>query len=441
MSLNNPLHTNLMDDEQPQETFASRMISKLAGLRFFTFSALFHIILLILVGGTVLYQQVDEPVDFAPSGGELFATDNTPLPPVEEPVNVTTPTTPTVAPSASSAAPASDMLNAIVSASNANTSFALNAVSTPVVKVSTFTKTDMPAPAMTGTLTKSMAQGIAKFTGGWAKSTGGGRGAPLQKREFEFTAYLAKYAGGDWASTVRMDEKGTMVEGSLPNLLFVMATLSRDKVSGSPQAKPLDLASDEIFEKKPPFIFFTGHRDFVLTDKEIENLRQYIVVGGCLWGDSSLPGYRSRFDLAFRREMRRVIPDIDKDWKEIPKTHPIFTKCYFPDITEVPPGINFYQLPIFAIPGMAGEIGVLYTSNDYGDMWQFGVDENGEIDTSRDEHHHMVAVNEAMWRRRNVYFRNIDGKALLKTYKFGTNIAIHLMTRWESKIGLAATMQ
>jgi hypothetical protein len=139
--------------------------------------------------------------------------------------------------------------------------------------------------------------------------------------------------------------------------------------------------------------------------------------------------------------MRRVIPDIDKDWREIPKNHPIFTKCYFPDVTEVPPGLNFYKLPIYAIPGMAGEIGVLYTSNDYGDMWQFGVDETGAIDTSRDERHQMVAMNESMWHRRNVYFRNIDAKALLKTYKFGTNIAVHLMTRWEGKMSLAAPVQ
>jgi hypothetical protein len=53
----------------------------------------------------------------------------------------------------------------------------------------------------------------------------------------------------------------------------------------------------------------------------------------------------------------------------------------------------------------------------------------------------MVAVNEAMWYRRNIYFRNIEGKALLKTYKFGTNIAIHLMTRWEDKLGMAAGLQ
>jgi hypothetical protein len=46
----------------------------------------------------------------------------------------------------------------------------------------------------------------------------------------------------------------------------------------------------------------------------------------------------------------------------------------------------------------------------------------------------MVAVNESMWYRRELYFRNVDEKSLFDTYKFGTNIIIHLLTRWEEKI-------
>ena len=78
--------------------------------------------------------------------------------------------------------------------------------------------------------------------------------------------------------------------------------LSRDKIRAKPQPVPLDLSNwDEIGSKKPPFIFFTGHRDFKLTDQEVKNLGEYLRSGGCIWGDSSLPGQRSRFDIAFRR--------------------------------------------------------------------------------------------------------------------------------------------
>ena len=46
----------------------------------------------------------------------------------------------------------------------------------------------------------------------------------------------------------------------------------------------------------------------------------------------------------------------------------------------------------------------------------------------------MVAINEQMWHRRDLYFRNIEAKALMDTYKFGTNIIVHLLTRWEEKV-------
>ena len=76
------------------------------------------------------------------------------------------------------------------------------------------------------------------------------------------------------------------------------------------------------------------------------------VEGGCIWGDSSLAGQRSRFDIAFRREMKRVIPDIDKPWKQLPATHPLFAKCYFPDVKDPPPGINFHHEPVYALQGV-----------------------------------------------------------------------------------------
>jgi hypothetical protein len=84
--------------------------------------------------------------------------------------------------------------------------------------------------------------------------------------------------------------------------------------------------------------------------------------------------------------------------------------------------------------GYGGEIAVIYTANDYGDMWQFGLDEKGAIDLSRDERKRLIAVNEPMWHRRGLYFRNIEPKSLLDTYKFGTNIVVHLLTRWEDKV-------
>jgi hypothetical protein len=128
------------------------------------------------------------------------------------------------------------------------------------------------------------------------------------------------------------------------------------------------------------------------------------------------------------------VPDPNQPWQALPANHPIFTHAWYTDVKTVAPGINFYDEPIYALMGYGGEIAVLYTANDYGDMWQFGIDEKGNIDLSRDEKKRMVAVNEEMWWRRNLYYRNIEPKALDATYKFGTNIIIHLLTRWEEKL-------
>jgi hypothetical protein len=406
------------------------------------------VVLVIFIGGTVLIQRVVEPPDFDGEGGEFVASDTQQTAPPPQSPQIAT-TSPTVNPTNSISSPVSaTQLTAITTAGPSQVSLNASLTAAPAPNVD-IKASSAPAPAMNSDgLTKAMRTGIANFTSGWAKA--GGRGGNLKERSFEFTAYLAKYSDGDWDSTVRMEppvlpngqvQPGSkIVEGSLPNLLFVMKRLSRDKVAGDPQSVPLDLSSDEIFQKKPPFIFFTGHRDFHLTDKEVNNLRNYIIVGGCIWGDSSLAGHRSRFDIAFRREMKRVIADVNKDWKELPPNHPLFTKCYFPEVKNPPPGINFYHEPVWGLVGVGGEIGVIYTPNDYGDMYQFGIDEKGNIDTSRDEKLHMIAVNEPMWWRRNLYFRNIEPHALLNSYKFGMNIVIHMMTRWEEKIGIQPKM-
>ncbi len=417
--------------------FMAKLTARLAQMRFWTFSMLFHVVLILLVGGTVLMEQVTEPPDFA-GEGDFVATDvQQAAPPPPPPSMSAAPPSPNATTVTAAVSPS--QLTAITTSAPTQVTLNASIAAAPAPKVDNVMKTSsVPSPSVNNAgLTKSMAAGIANFTSGWSKA--GGRGGALKERSFEFTAYLAKYAGGDWDSTVRV-ENGNIIEGSLPNLLFVMKKLSRDKVAGSPQAKPLDLGSEEIFQKKPPFIFFTGHRDFTLTDKEVANLRNYIIVGGCIWGDSSLAGHRSRFDIAFRREMKRVIADVNKEWKQLPEKHPLFTKCYFPEVKNPPPGINFYHEPVYGLEGVGGEIGVIYTANNYGDMFQFGIDERGNIDLSRDEKLRMIAVNEAMWYRRNLYFRNIEPKALLNSYKFGMNIVIHMMTRWEEKIGMQTKM-
>ena len=390
-----------------------------------------------MLGGTVLFKKYSEPPDFAAEPGGLVSPDTANIKPPEDQPQLSQPTFSPSTPNVASVPTAPSQLAALTTTNLTTSSFSMadQSMKMPAIKSDKLAAPMTPnvSAATTKALSKDIAGKIANFTSGWAKGGTASFSQPLKSREFEFTAYLAKYQGGDWASTVRIED-GQITGGSLPNLLYVITKLSRRKIHAEPQAQPLDLSSDEIFVKKPPFIWFTGHRDFKLTDKEVEVLGEYLRRGGCIWGDSSLPGQRSRFDIAFRREMLRLVPDPNQAWQPLPANHAIFTKTYYSEIRAIPPGINFYDEPIYTLTGYGGEIAVIYTANDYGDMWQFGIDEKGEIDLSRDEKKRLVAVNEEMWHRRNLYFRNIEPKALFDTYKFGTNVIIHLLTRWEDKI-------
>ncbi|MEI6351883.1 MAG: DUF4159 domain-containing protein [Verrucomicrobiota bacterium] len=423
----------------PSQRLSFRELQKkLFNSRFFTVSVLLHFIMVLTFGSTVLFNRYVEAPDFTGGGDEGgFVQDvkNLPPPPPTKPTQ-NTPAMQVNAPSATTNTPTVD---AITSINSANVAFSLPQISAPQISPNLGMESAAPkVPTVANTqLTRVQARNIKAFTDGWIKKGGSsGVGSSIRNREVEFVAYLAKYAGGDWNSTNEIRDGKIIAKGSLPNLLYLMNNMSKDKIHASPIAEPLTLSSDEIFSKKPPFIFFTGHRDFVLTDQEVENLRKYVNLGGCIWGDSSLPGRRSRFDLAFRREMRRVIPDADKDWEVLPPTHPMFTNAknmYYPEIKAPPTGINFYKEPVYALK-FAGEVAVLYTANDYGDMWQIALDANAKLDWSRDERGWLIAMNEVMWGQRGVFYRGINEQNVFNAYKFGTNLVIHLITRWEDRL-------
>jgi Domain of unknown function (DUF4159) len=415
--------------------FLQKFIDKFSNSRDFTISFTLHAIIVAIFGGTVLFQAVQEPPDF--EGGEqgfvqAADTPNTPPPqqvtPQQTTFNVTTVPT------------QSSQLNTITTTAVNPLNFAMApTMVAPVTAPTTAPAVAAPAPPATSAdgMSTATASQIKAFTGGWGKS--GGPGTGVRSREFEFTAYIGQYQGGNWNSTIRMNQ-GKIDTGSLPNLLYLMSFWSKDKIKTNYKSvQAIKLDSDQLFSVKPPFIFLTGTRDFVLTPKEVENLQKYVRMGGCIWGDSSVPGLRSRFDIAFRREMKRVIPDVDKDFEPLPSNHPIFTQTYFPEVKDVPAGLNFYQLPVYAMK-IYGEVAILYTANDYGDMWQIGLDASGKIDMRKGTNGWFVAINDDILKQSNVYIRNLEVPALTTSFKFGTNIVIHLLTRWESKVKTAPTL-
>lgn len=424
----------------PNGDIFQKLIDKFSQSRDFTISFVLHLILVMIFGTTVLFQAVQEPPDFeGGEGGFVVSGEQAVAPP--SPQTVPQDTTFNVA---TVPAPTTSSSTTAITTTAPN---ALNFTMSPTIApVMTTTPTAPDAAAVTATaagaatsdgLTTQAASQIKAFTGGWGKGSGGGTGT--RTREFEFTAYIGQYSGGNWNSTVRVSQN-KIETGSLPNLLYLMSKWSKDRIKTNyKNVKAIKLDSDEIFAVKPPFIFLTGTRDFKLTEKEVENLRKYIRMGGAIWGDASLPGLRSRFDIAFRREMRRVIPDVDKNFEPLPNNHPIFAQAYFPNIKSAPPGINFYDDPV-QVMRIYGEIAIIYTSNDYGNMWSVGLNEEGQIDLRRNQRGQYVALNQVIYENRGTYIRNISPESLKACFEFGTNVVIHLLTRWESKVRTAPSL-
>ena len=416
-----------------------KLIGKFSNARDFTMSFVLHVILIAFFGTTVLFQAVQEPPDFEGEAGGFTSGEATvAAPPPQNTPQV--PTTPNIA-----VTPTSNPVNTITTVAPSPVNFTMaQMIITPVTPATPTTEISAPKPVTVGAdgLSNAQASAIKAFTGGWGKGTGSGTGT--RSREFEFTAYLGKYAGGNWNSTVQI-ANNMIWNGSLPNLLYFMQSRSKNKVKTNyKNVEAIDLNVPEnqckLFSVKPPFVFMTGTRDFKLSELEVGNLQKYIRLGGAVWGDSSVPGRNSRFDIAFRREMKRVIPDVDKTWEPLPVNHPIYTsQAYYPDIKEIPPGLNYYREPIYALK-IYGEVAIIYTANDYGDMWQTGLTEQGQIDMRKNERNQYVAINDVIWNNRETYLRNITPGSLDATYKFGTNVVIHLLTRWENKTRTASSL-
>lgn len=427
--------------EPPEDqTFLDKVVEKLSNSRFFTISFVLHVLLIILLGGTVLFEAMQEPPDFeGGEGGFLAAGEQVAAPPPaapSQPKETTfTVSTPTVA---------NNTVAAITTTAQNPLNFTMDAIVVPTAIVQPTATTTAAtavssAPPGASGMSAGDAAAIGAFTGGWGKATGSGTGT--RQREFAFTAYIAKYSGGNWDSTINKRNK----QGSLPNLLEFMGKESKDKIKTDyKHVEAIDLGSDKIFATKPPFIFFSGSKDFVLTPAEVENLRKYVRMGGAIWGDSSVPGRGSAFDIAFRREMKRVMPDKDKDFEPLDPSDPLFRKNpYFTEVKKQPAGLNYYDEPVYVMR-MFGEISIIYTANDYGGMLQFGVKNDGKswvINNDVDERGYRVALDWNLYINSGIYIHNTDPNppmtSILDTYRFGTNMVIHLLTRWEDKVRAA----
>jgi hypothetical protein len=119
-----------------------------------------------------------------------------------------------------------------------------------------------------------------------------------------------------------------------------------------------------------PFLYLTGHRDFALTESEAAALRAFLGNGGFLCADACCGSLA--FDLAFRREMKRVLPD--HELKELPPTHPVFSTLNAIETVTYTPAVrvSFKEMNAPYLEGIqvGSETRVIYSRFDLGCGWE-----------------------------------------------------------------------
>jgi hypothetical protein len=264
-------------------------------------------------------------------------------------------------------------------------------------------------------------------------------GSSESKKTAVFTVYVAKVEGLN-AQKLLQNEKG-IDGGPLHNLMKIAEGWSHQTMKAKVSPDPLNLADETLIDRAPPFLFFSGSRDFKLTEKEVSNLQRYLAAGGAIWADNGLAGSGSRFDIAFRREMKRVVGHLN--FEVLPLEHPIFQgpKSLI-QIGSIPEGMNYRQEPIEVIK-IDGEIAVVYTPNNYTDMMRMVFQEplrfKGNqaliFERNNDKNNTVASTPLSLWRERETFFRNFQPGSSEQVFRLGTNLIFHLITRWQDRLG------
>ncbi len=162
--------------------------------------------------------------------------------------------------------------------------------------------------------------------------------------------------GGDWDPTPH----------ALPNLMKYIQTSTTLNVQF--KRKTLSLTDASVFEH--PVLYITGLRDFIFTDAEIARLRNYLASGGVLIADATAG--RKAFDVAFRREIKRVWPE--GELKMLPMNSPVYQRPFeiravnYTDMVQAAhPKLNAPTLEGIEIQG---QLGIIYSPMSIACGWE-----------------------------------------------------------------------
>jgi hypothetical protein len=408
--------------------FMKKLMDRANRSLFFFAALLFHLVLALIIATIVIFQAPSPPKeDF-----QQTYVPTAPPPPPPPQATQTVAVSPTPVPTAAA-----------------------------ITSTSTMPSFTVPMPQIDATINPNvswnMSQSISTQGNGLAGRLGGIRGTVGSWRSAEniretggdvhnlvakFPVFIAQYADGDWDCNNYFrdqDHSDTPTSGCLPNLCNKIEEWSHNALQAD-TIKAIPVDSPDLLTKPPPYIFFTGHKDFHLTDDEITNLRKYLQVGGCIWGDSAFAGDGSRFDVAFHREMKKVLPDPDIVFQDLPMNHPIFAKSWFA-ITAIPKGMNYRQDPVEFVK-LDGKLAIIYTPNDYSDMMTAalvpGIDEDSAAFTGANDFNYLAKQPlytpiQFSWDA-NTFYRNYTPAAAMQSFKLSMNILSHLLIRFDQEL-------
>jgi len=406
-----------------------RLVIRTLETRYIFFSLLFHILLLIVFGRHVIYEAI-EATGYIETDGALFSRGPSAPPPPPSPAQQVVSE---VRKEATQSVKPADIATAPIAVNRPDIDFSIKVPEFSTLNPQLTEKSDT---ALSDAISKAelvRAQEIKKTVSQWQMS--GGRGSsPGKTVKAKFVCYIGKYAEGDWYCNSGEIFQGKFIGNCIANLMLQTKRWTNGRIEPDVRPQPISLSSEELLRVRPPFVFITGHNNFTFTNEEVDKIREYLLVGGCIWADNSLPGRRSRFDVAFRREIKRVLPD--REFEVVPPYHPVFNSFY--KINDAPPGMNFYREPLEMVR-IGDEIAVIYSLNAYSDLWQTGFNEKNQVDTSTIRDPETGYVQDFLgphWGK-PLFFRNVNEESVRNSYRLGINILVHLLLRFQDKITFA----
>ena len=155
-----------------------------------------------------------------------------------------------------------------------------------------------------------------------------------------------------------------------PSAVFNLLKFARDNTTLEVKFKKITLPLDDPRIAQHPLLYMTGHDEFVWTAEQAGRLRAYLQAGGMLLADACCG--RLGFDRAFRRELRKVLPDAKLE--PIPLDHPIYHLMFDVSSVRYTPRTleDFGDITQPSLEGISlkGKLAVIYSRFDLGNGWE-----------------------------------------------------------------------